>query len=400
MRSLAAGFLFLSLFAPAHAETSMATNAPVRAHASEAGGPSRARPLVIAHRGASGYLPDHTIAAYRRAIDMGADFIEPDVVATRDGVLVVRHEPMLSQTTNVADHPEFAARRRTMLLDGVAVTDWFTTDFTLAELKTLRARQPMAWRDQSHNDRYGIATLQEVIDLAKAESARQRREIGREIGIAPETKHSTWHAAQGLPLEDALVAALDAAGWKDRAAPVIIQSFETGNLRYLRRRTGVRLLQLVDGGAPDAAGAMTLAADNMRPFDWTVTGDSRTWADLLTPAGLAEVKTWADYVAPWKRWLIPTRAATAADGLAPGAVGEGARLALPPGGVVRDAHAAGLGVVTWTLRSEPRFLAASYGGDPAKEVRALIDLGVDGLFSDFPDVAVAARDGVARETRR
>jgi len=369
----------------------MATSTPAGAAASQVNRP-RAAPLVIAHRGASGYLPDHTIAAYRRAIDMGADFIEPDVVSTRDGVLVVRHEPMLSQTTNVADHPEFAARRRTMLLDGVPVTDWFTTDFTLAELKTLRARQPMAWRDQSHNDRHPVATLQEVIDLARAESAKR----GREIGIAPETKHPTWYAAQGLPLEDALVTALDAAGWKDRAAPVIIQSFETGNLRYLRRRTGVRLLQLVDGGGPDAAGAMTLAPDNMRPFDWTVTGDSRTWADLLTPAGLADVKTWADYVAPWKLWLIPTRAATAADGVAPGAVGEGARLALPSTSVVRDAHAAGLGVVTWTLRSEPRFLAASYGGDPAKEVRALIDLGVDGLFSDFPDVAVAARDGAGR----
>ncbi len=373
----------------------MVTSIPAGAPASQVNRP-RAAPLVIAHRGASGYLPDHTIAAYRRAIDMGADFIEPDVVSTRDGVLVVRHEPMLSQTTNVADHPQFAARRRTMLLDGVAVTDWFTTDFTLAELKTLRARQPMAWRDQSHNDRYAIPTLQEVIDLARTESAKRGREvgreIGREIGVAPETKHPTWHAAQGLPLEDALVAALDAAGWKDRAAPVIIQSFETGNLRYLRRRTGVRLLQLVDGGGPDAAGAMTLAPDNLRPFDWTVTGDSRTWADLLTPAGLADVKTWADYVAPWKLWLIPTRAAAPGDGVAPDAVGEGARLALPPTSIVRDAHAAGLGVVTWTLRSEARFLAASYGGDPAKEVQALIDLGVDGLFSDFPDVAAAARD--------
>ncbi|GHE52045.1 hydrolase [Camelimonas fluminis] len=390
-RVLTAVFLLLCLIAPAGAETPMATTPD----AGKAGLAGR-KPLVIAHRGASGYLPDHTIAAYRRAIDMGADFIEPDVVSTRDGVLVVRHEPMLSQTTNVADLPEFAARRRTMLLDGVAVTDWFTTDFTLAELKTLRARQPMAWRDQGHNDRYGVATLQEVIDLAKTESARLGRGIGREIGIAPETKHPTWHAAQGLPLEDRLVATLDAAGWKDRAAPVIIQSFETGNLRYLRRRTGVRLLQLVDGGGPDAAGAMTLAPDNMRPYDWTVTGDSRTWADLLTPAGLADVKTWADYVAPWKLWLIPTRAATVGDGVAPDAAGEGARLTLPPTGIVRDAHAVGLGVVTWTLRSEPRFLAASYGGDPAKEVQAFIDLGVDGLFSDFPDVAVTARDAARR----
>lgn len=353
----------------------------------------RSAPLVIAHRGASGYLPDHTIAGYLRAIDMGADFIEPDVVSTRDGVLVVRHEPMLSGTTDIASHPEFASRRRTLLLDGVAVTDWFAADFTLAEIKTLRARQPMAWRDQSHNGLHDIATLQEVIDLARAESVAR----GRVIGIAPETKHPLWHAALGLPLEDRLLAALDAAGWRDKSAPVIIQSFETGNLRYLRARTSVRLLQLVDGGAPAADGTMTLSPENPRPYDWTVLGDRRSWADLLTPQGLAEVKTWADYVAPWKLWLIPTRAATAADGLPADAVGEGARVALAPTSIVRDAHAAGLQVITWTLRSEPRFLAGSYHGDPAAEYRALFALGVDGVFSDFTDVAVKARDNLRRQ---
>lgn len=394
MHRLLAGVVFLALLTPAYAETPVTQTSKTAVNSAgvnSAGAISASSgPLIIAHRGASGYLPDHTLAAYRRAIDMGADFIEPDVVSSRDGVLVVRHEPMLSQTTNVADHPEFAARRRTMLLDGVAVNDWFAADFTLAELKTLRARQPMAWRDQSHNDLHDIASLQEVIDLAKAESAAR----GRIIGIAPETKHPTWHAALGLPLEDRLVAALNAAGWKDQSAPVIIQSFETGNLRYLRGQTGVRLLQLVDGGGPDDKGAMTLSPDSMRPYDWTVTGDKRTWADLLTPAGLAEVKTWADYVSPWKLWLIPSRPATAADGVAAGATGEGARIALAPTAIVRDAHAAGLKVITWTLRSEPRYLASNYDGDMGREVKALIDLGVDGMFSDFPDIAVKARDGV------
>src|SRR5215213_9253173 len=170
------------------------------------------RTIVVAHRGASGYLPEHTLEGYTLAIEMGADFVEPDLVVTKDGVLVARHEPMLSGTTDVANRPEFASRKTTRKVDGVDTTDWFAGDFTLAEIKQLRAKQAMADRDQSKNGQFAIPTLQEVIDLAKAESAR----LNRTVGIYPETKHPLFHAAIGLPLEDGLLEALGKAGWTDR----------------------------------------------------------------------------------------------------------------------------------------------------------------------------------------
>ncbi|MFC5068097.1 glycerophosphodiester phosphodiesterase family protein [Flaviflagellibacter deserti] len=206
------------------------------------------RALVIAHRGTPGYLPDHTLEGYTKAIEMGADFIEPDLVVTKDGVLVARHEPMLGGTTDVADRPEFAARKRTLNIDGIPTEDWFASDFTLAEIKTLRAKQPLAERDQSFNGKFLVPTFQEVIDLAKEQSQR----TGRTIGIAPETKHPTFHTAMGLPIEDRLVETLQKAGWTEKSSPVIIQSFETANLKYLRGKTNVRLVQLVDGSSTDA----------------------------------------------------------------------------------------------------------------------------------------------------
>ena len=230
---------------------------------------------------------------------MGADFIEPDLVSTKDGVLVARHEPMLGDTTDVADRPEFAGRKATRKLDGVE-TNWFAGDFTLAEIKTLRAKQAMADRDQSHNGKYQIPTLQEVIDLAKAEGAR----LNRTVGIYPETKHPLFHAAIGLPLEDRLLEALGKAGWTDKISPVIIQSFETANLKYLRGKTGVRLVQLVDGDDVDKDGRVTLAPPYERPYDFVVTGDKRTNKDLLTKEGLAEIKTYADGVGPWKPYIL------------------------------------------------------------------------------------------------
>ncbi|MGA0001734.1 MAG: glycerophosphodiester phosphodiesterase family protein [Steroidobacteraceae bacterium] len=204
-----------------------------------------AEPLVIAHRGASGHRPEHTLESYRLAIEMGADFIEPDLVATRDGHLVARHEPEIGATTDVAKRPEFASRRRTALIDGVEVTGWFTTDFTLAELKTLRAVQPHPDRSSAFDGLYEVPTLEEIIALAKDAAVAR----GRPIGIYPETKHPSWHCAQGLPLEPALLAALETAGWTSREAPVFIQSFEAGNLRWLRERTSVQLVQLINGGA-------------------------------------------------------------------------------------------------------------------------------------------------------
>jgi glycerophosphoryl diester phosphodiesterase len=352
------------------------------------------KPLIVGHRGASGYLPEHTLEAYRLAIAQGADFIEPDLVATKDGVLIARHEPMLGGTTDVASRPEFASRKTTRRVDGIETSDWFAGDFTLAEIKTLRARQAFADRDQSHNGRYQIPTFQEVVDLAKAESTR----LGRTIGVYPETKHPIFHAAIGLPLEDRLLEALKAAGWTEKSSPVIIQSFETANLRYLRGKTQVRLFQLVDADDVDKDGGIVLAAPFDKPYDFVVTGDKRTFKDLVSAGGLKEIATYADGVAPWKPYLLPGKQVIGADGKPQdlnkdGAIDERDRVLLPPTDVVRNAKAAGLQVHTWTFRSEPKRLASDFKGDAAAEYRAFFALGIDGLFSDFPDVAVKARDG-------
>lgn len=350
-------------------------------------------PLVVGHRGASGYLPEHTLEAYRRAIEMGVDFVEPDLVATKDGVLIARHEPMIGATTDVADRPEFAARKTTRKLDGVDTTDWFASDFTLAEIKTLRARQPMAERDQSHNGRYQIPTLQEVIDLVKAEAAR----TGRHIGIYPETKHPTFHKEIGLMLEDRLLEVLQTAGWTARDSPVIIQSFETANLKYLRGKTQLRLVQLVDADDVDKDGNIVLAPPYAQPYDFVVAGDKRSFKDLLSKAGLAEIRTYADGVGPWKPYILSTKQVDADNDGKPddlnqdGKIDDRDRRLVPASSVVKDAHAVGLFVHTWTFRSEPRRLAADFHNDPLAEYRAFYALGIDGLFSDFPDAAIRAR---------
>jgi glycerophosphoryl diester phosphodiesterase len=350
-------------------------------------------PLVTGHRGAPGYLPEHTLEGYRLAIEAGVDFIEPDLVITKDGVLIVRHEPLLSGTTDVADHPEFADRKVKRTLDGVEVEDWFAGDFTLAEIKTLKAKQAMADRDQSHNGKYAIPTLQEVIDLAKAESAAR----GRVIGIYPETKHPTYHAQLGMPLEDKLLETLKAAGWTEKTSPVIIQSFEVGNLKYLHGKTNVRLVQLVDADGLDQDGNITLAVPSAQPYDFVVAGDKRTYKDLVSKAGLAEIKTYADGVAPWKPYIQPSKQVDANNDGQPddlngdGKMDERDRVLIEPTSVVKDAHEAGLFVHSWTFRSEPYRLASDYKNDPSAEYKVFYDLGIDGLFSDFPDAAVKAR---------
>jgi glycerophosphoryl diester phosphodiesterase len=350
------------------------------------------RTIVVAHRGASGYLPEHTLEAYAMAIEMGADYIEPDLVVTKDGVLIARHEPMLSGTTNVADLPQFASRKTTRKVDGVDTTDWFAGDFTLAEIKQLRAKQAMSDRDQSKNGQYQVPTLQEVIDLAKKEAGTR----GRVIGIAPETKHSTFHAALGLPIEDRLVNVLKEAGWSEASSPVVIQSFEVANLKYLNTRINVRLAQLLDAEDVDKDGNIVLAAPYAQPYDFVVVGDKRTYKDLLTKEGLAEVKTYADILAPWKPYILPTKQVDQnGDGKPDDLNGDGKtdeqdRILAPASTVVKDAHAAGLQVFTWTFRNEPKRLASSFKGDPAAEYKAFYALGVDGLFSDFPDTAVKA----------
>jgi glycerophosphoryl diester phosphodiesterase len=307
-----------------------------------------ARPIIIGHRGASGYRPEHTLASYELAIGMGADFIEPDLVITRDGVLVVRHENEISETTDVADRPEFRGRRTTKSIDGREVSGWFVEDFTIEEIKTLRARERLPFRDRSYDGRFEVPTFQEVLGLARS----------RSVGVYPETKHPTYFRDLGLPLEEPMVSALHAAGFQGRSAPVFLQSFETGNLRHLRELTDLPRIQLLE--------------DEGKPWDL-----DRSYRELATPKGLAEIATWADGIGPSKRLIVPA--------------GPDGRL-LPPTSLVEDAHRAGLLVHPWTFRSEPRFLAPDYEGDPGREYEQFFGLGVDGLFSDFPDVARACRD--------
>ena len=352
------------------------------------------KPLVIGHRGASGYLPEHTLESYKRAIELGADFIEPDLVATKDGVLIARHEPNITSTTNVATLSKFASRRTTKKVDGVDETGWFASDFTLAEIKTLRAIQPMADRDQSHNGKYQIPTLDEVLDLAKSEGTK----ANRTVGVYPETKHPTYHVNLGLQLEDRLLATLAKYGYTTKTSPVIVQSFEVSNLKYLRTKTQIRLVQLVDANDVNPNGSMDLTAPYDKPYDFAVAGDARTFASLLTPAGLKEVKTYADGIGPWKPYLIPSKQVDANnDGKADDLNGDGViddrdRVMMAPTNVVKDAHAAGLVVHPYTFRNEAKRLASNFKGDPKAEYKLFYDLGVDGVFSDFPDTAKAARD--------
>lgn len=351
-------------------------------------------PLVIGHRGGgSGYLPEHTLEAYALGIELGADFVEPDLVATKDGVLIARHEPNMIGTTDVASRPEFADRRKTVMIDGVPDTGFFASDFTLAEIKTLRATQRLAFRDQRFNGFYEIPTLDEVIAFAK----RKAREKDRPIGIYPETKHPTYHQQIGLPLEDRLLAALARAGWNNRRAPVFVQSFEQANLKYIRSKSSVKLIQLIDGYDTALDGTVVFQAPSLRPFDWTVAGRTDTYGYLVTRRGLAEVKTYADGIGPWKRYIVSVAGVDRdGDGRADDTNGDGAvddsdKDATRPTSVVDDAHRLGLMVHPFTFRNEPRYLARDYGQQPTSEYIQFYQLGVDGLFSDMADTAFAAR---------
>jgi len=331
--------------------------------------PLCARPLIIAHRGASGERPEHTLAAYKRAIEQGADFIEPDLVMTKDDVLVIRHENEISGTTDVAEHPEYADRRTAKAIDGRQVVGWFTEDFTLAELKTLHARERlpqirpanMGWTGER------IATLDEALALLRG--------TARKVGIYPETKHPTYFASIGKPMERALVDALERAGYTSRDDPVFIQSFEVSNLKSLRTMTQLRLVQLIDG--------------EEAPYDQVEAESGLTVAQMVSPEGLNAIAGYADAVGPYKLLVEPRDAA-----------GQ----ALAPTSLVADAHAAGLLVHPWTFRGENIFLPAgdrigedqAARGDAAAEYRRFFGYGVDGLFSDFPAEAVAARDAMAR----
>ncbi len=349
-------------------------------------------PLVIGHRGASGYLPEHTLESYKKAIEQGADFIEPDLVATKDGELIARHEPNITNTTDVATKPEFASRKSTRKVDGIEESGWFASDFTLAEIKTLRAVQSAKERDQSFNGQFSIPTLREVLDLAKASS-----QGGRTVGVYPETKHPTYHNDLKLGLDDRLLKILADYGYTAKSSPIIIQSFEVANLKYLRSKTQVRIVQLIDGDDVDIDGKMVLAAPSDKPYDFVVAKNPGDFISMLTPAGLKEIKTYADGIGPWKPYLIASKGVDAnKDGKADdvngdGLVNEADRTLLPASDVVKNAHAAGLFVHAFTFRNEPRRLAGNYKGDPKAEYELFYKLGVDGLFSDFPDTAVAVR---------
>jgi glycerophosphoryl diester phosphodiesterase len=346
------------------------------------GGDREEHPLVIGHRGASGYLPEHTLQSYALAIKLGADYVEPDLVATKDGHLIARHEPDITNTTDVRQHPEFADRQTTKMVDGFPVTGWFASDFTLAEIKTLRAVQTFPERPQQFNGRFKIPTLEEVIDLVKRES----RKRDRRIGIYPETKHPTYHEDLGLALEPRLVRILKRAGWDSRKDPVFIQSFEQSNLKWLNRRIGVRLVQLVDANDVLPDGSLEYVAPFDRPYDWTASGDpellARTFGFFATDEGLEEISTYADGIGPWKRYIVSTL----------GAGPESSRTLAPPTDLIERAHEHGLLIHTWTFRNEQSRLVSNYGGNPINEYLQFYELGIDGVFSDFPDTAFTARE--------
>ncbi|MFN7724277.1 MAG: glycerophosphodiester phosphodiesterase family protein [Rubrivivax sp.] len=340
-------------------------------------------PIVIAHRGASGYLPEHTLEAYAKAIQLGANYIEPDLVMTKDGVLIARHEPMLDSTTDVAS--KFGAERKTTrIVDGVATTAYFASDFTLAEIKTLRAVQPRASRDQSFNGQFSIPTLDEIIALAKSQSLA----TGRTVGIYPEVKHSTFH--DGLfgkkVFEDKLVNTLHAAYGNSANAPVFIQSFEVSNLQYLNGQTDIRLVQLVDADDVKADGSMSLVDPYRQPYDVQLNGGQLTFADMVSNVGLAFIKTYADGVGPWKPYLVKT-VDDGVDRNGDGQLTINDRRVDGSTGVIEAAHANGLFVHTWTFRND----ASGYGfTDPQAEMAYYMQLGVDGVFTDFTDTGVAA----------
>ena len=347
-----------------------------------------AAPLIIGHRGASGYKPEHTLASYEKAIELGANYIEPDLVMTRDGILVARHEPVIRDTTNVASLAQFAARKTTKTIDGVVYADnWFVEDFSLAELKTLRAIQTRG-RSTADDGLFEVPTFDEVIALAQAKTTQ----LGRPIGIYPELKHSTYMAAvsqaQGRSasyFEDQLVSTLHAAYGNSANAPVFIQSFEVSNLQYLNQRTDIKLVQLVDADDVNADGSMSLKTPYDKPYDF-VGRDPRSFADLLSADGLAFVKTYADAIGPWKPYLVKT----VADGVertGDNVLSINDRAVVGSTGVIEAAHAAGLLVHTWTFRND----ASGYGfADPQAEMAYYMTLGVDGVFTDFPDTGVAA----------
>ncbi|MEH2409027.1 esterase-like activity of phytase family protein [Nostoc sp.] len=374
-------------------------------------------PKVIGHRGASGYRPEHTLESYKQAIERGADFIEPDLVVTKDGVLIARHEPALAilnadgtvnfsnTTTDVYKHPEFADRKKTVSLDGNTITGWFAEDFTLAEIKTLRAEERLPFRDHSFDDKFEIPTLTEIINLVKDVEAT----TGKKIGIYPETKHPTYFAQEATyvgttdkinrNISQLLIDTLKANNFTDPSR-IFIQSFEVSNLKQLHDSimpaagVDIPLIQLLDASDIDINGKII----ESQPYDLKVSGDNRTYGDLRTPEGLAQIATYADGIGPWKRMIVSVKGTDAnGDGKADDVNGDGVvndadQTTLPPTTLIQDAHNAGLQVHPYTFRAEDQYLAADYKGKLALEIQQFYQLGVDALFTDFPDIGDKVRD--------
>ncbi|MET8614631.1 MULTISPECIES: glycerophosphodiester phosphodiesterase [Streptomyces] len=328
-------------------------------------------PTVIGHRGASGYRPEHTFGSYELALDFGADIVEAgDLCPTRDGHLVCRHEPEIGGTTDVADHPEFAGRKTTKVLDGVPTTGWFTEDFTLAELKTLRAIERIpANRPHNtlYNGRWEIPTFEEVL-VWQDEQTRKR---GKQVWIYPETKHPTYFRKLGLGLEERVAKLLRKHGKDGRNSPVILQSFEPTSIERLNR--------LVDNPL-----VVLLSTADSRPWDFVETGDPRTVADLITPKGLREIAGYAQGIGPTLDLVIPRKA--------DGTLAE-------PSSLVADAHRVGLILHPYTMRNENPFLPAEFRkggaadgyGDAFGAFKAYFETGIDGVFTDNADTGILAR---------
>ncbi len=356
-------------------------------------------PLIVAHRGASGYLPEHTIASFTKAIELGADFIEPDLVMTKDGVIIVRHEPMLSGTTNVAEIPAFSSRKTIKDVDGAMVEDWFASDFTLAEIKQLKAKQAFAERSQQYNNLYEVPTFAEVIALAKQKATQ----LGKTIGIYPETKHPAYHEALNLKISDKLLEELTTAGWNNASSPVYVQSFEVSNLQYIRSKSTVKIIQLLSCYDVALNGDLIFdvptgeTVSYGKPYDWHLQGDTRNYSFFTTNEGLDFVKTYANGIGPWKPFIISYKGTDAntdniADDMnADGKINDADKEAIAPSNLIEKAHARGLQVHAYTFRNESRRLLSNYNNNPILEYQAFYKLGLDGLFTDFTDTAVMAK---------
>lgn len=324
-------------------------------------------PLIIGHRGVAGHRPEHTLESYKLAIEMGADYIEPDLVSTKDKVLIARHENEISGTTDVAK--KFPERKTTKVIDGKEITGWFTEDFTLKEIKTLRANERLPFRDHSFDGKFEIPTFEEIIQLAQKKSKSKKRTIG----IYPETKHPTYFQSVQLPLEEPLVDLLKKYKMNEKKSPVFIQSFELTNLKKLKKMTPLPLIYLID-------------SPELIPYDYVVAKDKRTYLDMLTKAeNLKEISETAAGIGPAKRYIVPIDK-------------EGKEM--PATSLITQAHALGLKVHPYTFRNESEYLLAEYKNSPEAEYLQFFELGVDGVFTDFADTAFAARKKYLAEQKK